>query len=170
MKLYLNYLQGQRTRPQILAGSLSFVQLTHWWSESKSGITGSYITPIYVTISWTVLALSEKAESQSHDEMQASTWTQRGDGDSTIHKKCWVTWTCRSSSGLWQGCLPKFCTLGSLLAAPSPDLNSTTISTTFDIRTHSIQEGNIFLSVAYSTESEVLAKPGKIEIFFIPNP
>ena len=40
------------------------------------------------------------------------------------------------------------------------------ISTTFDTTMHSIEEGNIFLSVVYSPDSEVLAKPGKIEIFF----
>ena len=40
------------------------------------------------------------------------------------------------------------------------------ISTTFDTMMHSIEEGNIFLSVFYSPDSEVLAKPGKIEIFF----
>lgn len=40
------------------------------------------------------------------------------------------------------------------------------ISTTFDTMMHSIEEGNIFLSVVYSPDSEVLAKPGKTEIFF----
>ena len=62
MKLHLNYLQGQRTSPQILAQSLPFVQLTHWCSESKSGIRESYIMPIYVTSKGTVLALLEKRE------------------------------------------------------------------------------------------------------------
>ena len=92
-----------------------------------------------------------------------------GMGIQQFRKSAGLAESVGQAQGHGQGCLPKFCTLGSLLAAPSPDLNSI-ISTTFDIRTHSIQEGNIFLSVAYSIESEVLAKPGKIEIFFIPNP
>lgn len=35
-------------------------------------------------------------------------------------------------------------------AAPSPALTSIIISTTFDIRIHSIKERNIFLSMVYS--------------------
>ena len=70
------------------------------------------------------------------------------------------------AQGHGQGCLPKFCTLGSLHAAPSLDLSSMIFSTTFDTTMHSIEEGNIFLSVVYSPDSEVLTKPGKIDVFF----